>query len=80
MKNGFADPYAVCPLYSKESTNEARKIYCKGHINGIFIHLYFKDMCLKKEHKSNYCKRIDNYKECPFYKSIIESCEDMGNG
>ena len=70
MKNGYVDPYVICPMYKKESSNEERKIYCSGHKKGVYVHIYFKKTASKKFHKKTYCK--SDYKKCPLYKSVLE--------
>lgn len=72
MRNGYVDPYVVCPLYSREESNEVRKIYCEGYKDGVYVHLYFRKKGLKKAHKTNYCKNANAYHKCPLYQGISE--------
>ena len=68
MRNGYIDPYVICPLYSREESNEARKIHCEGYKKGVYVQLYFRSKGLKKAHKTNFCKNQD-YKACPLYQA-----------
>jgi hypothetical protein len=68
----YIDPYVICPFYAYEESSTVRKIHCESYKKGIYVHLYFKDKCLKKEHKTNYCNNKNAYKECPLYQGNLE--------
>ena len=68
MRTGYVDNYVVCPLYSREESNEIRKIHCEGYKNGVYVQLYFRDKNLKQLHKNHYCKNMSAYEKCPLYQ------------
>ena len=76
MRNGYVDNYVVCPLYSREESNEHRKIHCAGHKKGVYMQIYFRRKELKREHKNKFCKNINEYKKCPLYSGVIKCMEE----
>ena len=77
MRTGYVDRNVLCPLYSREESNEHRKIHCAGYKNGVYMQLYFRKTKLKFNHKKDFCK--NDYKKCPLYQSVISYQKEKDN-
>lgn len=60
---------AKCPFYIFEKTHD---IQCEGIARGtrIILRCVSAERC--REHRLEFCNRIDGYDKCPIYRAIME--------